>query len=86
MDELCHNSIVAGSKGTKAAQLTFRHNDLEHLDQILTAQRGSYRNNPIVVEGLYSMDGDLPDLPRLLDIKDKHKSWLLVDEAHSIGR
>ncbi len=85
MDELCHNSIVAGSKGTKATQLTFRHNDLEHLDHILSTHRGSYRNCLIVVEGLYSMDGDLPDLPRLLDIKEKHKSWLLVDEAHSIG-
>jgi 8-amino-7-oxononanoate synthase len=84
-DELCHNSIVTGAKGTKAAQLTFRHNDLDHLEHILQEQRSAQRNCLIVVEGLYSMDGDLPDLPRLLEIKERHQAWLLIDEAHSFG-
>ena len=39
----------------------------------------------IVVEGLYSMDGDIPDLPALLEIRDRYDAWLIVDEAHSIG-
>ena len=85
IDELCHNSIVAGAKGTKATLLTFEHNDLDHLEHLVRTHRGQYRNCLIVVEGLYSMDGDLPDLPRLLSIKEQSKSWLLVDEAHSIG-
>jgi 8-amino-7-oxononanoate synthase len=85
IDELCHNSIVAGTKGTKATLLTFQHNDLDHLEHLLREHRDTHRNCLIVTEGLYSMDGDLPDLPRLLAIKDNHKCWLLVDEAHSIG-
>lgn len=85
IDELCHNSILAGAKNAKAELVVFRHNDFEHLESILKEKRGSFRNCLIVVEGLYSMDGDLPDLPALLDIKDRHKSWLLVDEAHSFG-
>lgn len=85
IDELCHNSIVTGAKGTKANLLTFRHNDLDHLNHLLETHRGEYRSCLIVVEGLYSMDGDLPDLPRLLEIKERHGSWLLIDEAHSIG-
>jgi len=85
IDELCHNSIVAGTKATKATVLSFRHNDLDHLAQLLAEHRGTHRNCLIVVEGLYSMDGDIPDLPKILALKDAHSSWLLVDEAHSIG-
>ncbi|HET9903076.1 MAG TPA: aminotransferase class I/II-fold pyridoxal phosphate-dependent enzyme [Xanthobacteraceae bacterium] len=85
MDELCHNSIHCGAKSTKAELLTFRHNDLEHLDELLKTHRSAHRNCLIVVEGLYSMDGDLPDLPGLVALKHRHQCWLLVDEAHSIG-
>jgi 8-amino-7-oxononanoate synthase len=85
IDELSHNSIVSGTKTAAAETITFRHNDLEHLDALLTEKRGEYRNVLIVAESLYSMDGDITDLPRLVDLKEKHKAWLLVDEAHSIG-
>jgi len=85
IDELCHNSIVNGAKGTRANLITFRHNDIAHLDELLAAHRANHRSCLIVVEGLYSMDGDLPDLPGLLDVKEKHGAWLLIDEAHSIG-
>lgn len=84
-DELSHNSIISGISGSRATSVEFRHNDLDHLDSVLREQRGNYRNCLIVAEGLYSMDGDIPDLPGLLAAKDRHKSWLLVDEAHSIG-
>ncbi len=84
-DELSHNSIVAGAAGSRATTLTFRHNDLDHLEEILAAQRESHGHCLIVVEGLYSMDGDVPDLPRLLALKRRHDCWLMVDEAHSIG-
>ncbi len=85
IDELAHNSIVAGADGAPAQVVKFRHNDLDHLEHLLARHREEYRNVLIVVEGVYSMDGDTADLPRLLAIKDKYKVWLLVDEAHSLG-
>lgn len=85
IDELSHNSIVSGSKGTAAETVIFRHNDLDHLDFLLRETRANYRNVLVVVEGLYSMDGDISDLARLVEIKERRKVWLLIDEAHSIG-
>jgi 8-amino-7-oxononanoate synthase len=85
IDELSHNSIVSGAKATKATLLKFKHNDFDDLQHLLRQNREYFRNCLIVVEGLYSMDGDLPDLPKLLTIKEQEKCWLLVDEAHSIG-
>lgn len=85
MDELAHNSIVMGGKSGRAEVRTFRHNDLDHLDHVLTKYRSGKRNCLIAVESLYSMDGDFVELPRLMALKEKHGAWLLVDEAHSIG-
>lgn len=85
IDELAHNSIVAGADGAPAHVVKFRHNDFDHLEHLLARHREEYRNVLIVVEGVYSMDGDTADLPRLLAIKEKYKVWLLVDEAHSLG-
>lgn len=85
IDELSHNSIVSGAAASRARTLTFRHNDLDHLEEILATQRGAHARCLIVVEGLYSMDGDIPDLPRLIALKHAHDCWLMVDEAHSIG-
>lgn len=85
LDELSHNSIISGCKSAPADVLFFRHNDLDHLDAILTEKRGQYRNALIVSESLFSMDGDIVDLPRLVELKKKHGTWLLLDEAHSIG-
>ncbi len=84
-DELSHNSIVSGIMGCKAAALEFRHNDMEHLQSLLKEARANYRSCLIVVESLYSMDGDIANLPELLALKDSFGCWLLVDEAHSIG-
>ncbi|MCC2111562.1 MAG: aminotransferase class I/II-fold pyridoxal phosphate-dependent enzyme [Hyphomicrobiales bacterium] len=85
IDELSHASIANGAKCSRARLEKFRHNDLEHLSEILSDHRASHSHCLIVVEGLYSMDGDVPDLPRLLDIKEKHGAWLMIDEAHSHG-
>lgn len=85
IDELCHNSIVTGARVTRSDVVTFRHNDLDHLESILKTRRQQARNCLIVIEGLYSMDGDIPNLPRILELKDAHGAWLLVDEAHSLG-
>ncbi len=85
IDELAHNSIVVGAKSGKFECQTFDHNNFDDLEQRLAEARGNYRHVLVVVEGLYSMDGDIPDLPRLLEIKEAHDAWLLVDEAHSYG-
>ena len=85
IDELSHNSIVSGAKGTAAETIIFRHNDLDHLDFLLRERRANYRNALVVAEGLYSMDGDVADLAGLVELKERHKAWLLIDEAHSIG-
>ena len=85
LDELSHNSIISGCKSSPAEVIFFRHNDLEHLDSLLTEKRGQYKTALIVSESLFSMDGDIVDLPRMVELKKKHATWLLLDEAHSIG-
>lgn len=84
-DELIHNSTLLGAKLSGAKRLSFPHNDWASLDALLTNQRRNYERVLIVIEGLYSMDGDYPDLPQFVDIKQKHKAFLMVDEAHSFG-
>jgi 8-amino-7-oxononanoate synthase len=85
LDELSHNSIISGCKSSPAKVVYFRHNDLDHLDSLLTEMRPHYKTALIVSESLFSMDGDIVDLPRLVALKKKHATWLLLDEAHSIG-
>lgn len=85
IDELAHNSIVLGAKSGRFECQTFEHNNLDDLERRLEEARGQYRHVLVVVEGLYSMDGDIPDLPRLVELKQYHDAWLLVDEAHSYG-
>ncbi|MCX7899145.1 MAG: aminotransferase class I/II-fold pyridoxal phosphate-dependent enzyme [Methylocystis sp.] len=85
VDELAHNSIVSGADGATAHVVKFRHNDFDHLDHLLARHREEYRNVLIIVEGVYSMDGDVADLPRLYKIKEKYGVWLMLDEAHSLG-
>ncbi len=84
-DALIHNSVLEGAKLAGAARRSFSHNDHQALDRILTEIRGQFERVLIVVEGLYSMDGDIPDLPALVEIKRRHKAFLMVDEAHSLG-
>jgi 7-keto-8-aminopelargonate synthetase-like enzyme len=55
------------------------------LDALLGEIRGGYRRVLVAIEGVYSMDGDYPDLPRFLEVKNRHQVMLLVDEAHSVG-
>ncbi|MGS0896242.1 aminotransferase class I/II-fold pyridoxal phosphate-dependent enzyme [Burkholderia stagnalis] len=84
-DALAHNSIVQGAQLSGAKRLSFAHNDWQALDALLTRVRREYRHVLIAIEGLYSMDGDFPDLQRFVDVKTRHGAFLLVDEAHSLG-
>lgn len=84
-DSLIHNSVFEGIKLSGATRRAFNHNDPESLERILTEIRGNFERTLIVIEGLYSMDGDIPELPRFIDIKQRYKAFLMVDEAHSLG-
>jgi 8-amino-7-oxononanoate synthase len=84
-DSMAHNSILVGAKLSGAERRSFAHNDISTLDTLLSAMRDRYENVLIAVEGLYSMDGDYPDLPALIEVKRRYGAWLMVDEAHSFG-
>ncbi|MFM8498087.1 MAG: aminotransferase class I/II-fold pyridoxal phosphate-dependent enzyme [Planctomycetia bacterium] len=84
-DELSHNSIVHGAAASRAGKRSFRHNDHRQLDRLLRDLRGQYRRVVVALEGVYSMDGDYPDLPRFIEVKRRHDALLYVDEAHSLG-
>ncbi|MEM7268328.1 MAG: aminotransferase class I/II-fold pyridoxal phosphate-dependent enzyme [Pseudomonadota bacterium] len=85
MDQLIHNSISEGVRLSGAARMVFPHNDYAWIEETLTRVRGRYERVLIAVEGLYSMDGDFPDLAKFVDIKQRHDCWLMVDEAHALG-
>ncbi len=85
IDDLAHNSIVVGADVSHARVVCFDHGNFDELDALLAEHRPRAKRALIVVEGLYSMDGDMPDLRRVLELKHKHDAWLMVDEAHSIG-
>ena len=84
-DALAHNSLAMGARYARCKHETFAHNDLDALEEVLAAERGSVNNVLICVDALYSMDGDVVDLPRLIEIKKRYGCWLLLDEAHSFG-
>lgn len=84
-DELIHNSALQGALLSGAKRLPFPHNDWAALDTMLSDQRHHFERVLVVLEGIYSMDGDFPDLPRFVEIKNRHHAFLMVDEAHSFG-
>ncbi len=84
-DILAHNSILQGARLSGATCRGFAHNDWRALDALLAGIRHDYRRVLIAIEGVYSMDGDYPDLARFVDIKERHRAMLYVDEAHSLG-
>lgn len=85
LDRLVHNSVIQGAKLSEAAVQTFAHNDWQALDALLAAVRSRYERVLIVVEGIYSMEGDICPLDRLVEVKQRHRALLMVDEAHSVG-
>ncbi|MEL6768492.1 MAG: aminotransferase class I/II-fold pyridoxal phosphate-dependent enzyme [Pseudomonadota bacterium] len=85
LDSLGHNSTFEGARLSGATRRIFPHNDLDRLEALLAAERQRHRRALVAVEGLYSMDGDSPDLARLVEIKERFGAWLMVDEAHALG-
>lgn len=84
-DSLSHNSILQGCFLSGASLVAFPHNDLEGLEKILSDRRHRYQRVLIAIEGVYSTDGDVANLPAVIKLKQKYKTFLMVDEAHSIG-
>lgn len=84
-DALAHNSILQGAILSGARRRSFEHNNPKAAEELLKQYRHEYRRTLIVIEGVYSMDGDYPDLPKFIDIKRRHKAMLMIDDAHSIG-
>lgn len=92
-DSLNHSSIVIGCKISQAKLIAFKHNDMENLENVIRTAIANGQPNTkrpwtkilIVVEGIYSMEGEILPLPEVLRIKKKYKCYLYVDEAHSIG-
>jgi 8-amino-7-oxononanoate synthase len=76
---------MSGATLSGARRMLFRHNDWQFVDDFLRKHRREYERVLLVVEGIYSMDGDFPDLPSFVEIRDRHKVFLMVDEAHSLG-
>ena len=84
-DKLNHASILDGIKLSEAKMFRYKHLDYEHLEELLQKNRNEYDTAIIVTESLFSMDGDIADLNRLVEIKKKYNAILVVDEAHAFG-
>ncbi|WP_189299683.1 aminotransferase class I/II-fold pyridoxal phosphate-dependent enzyme [Streptomyces albospinus] len=84
-DALAHDSILQGIALSGAARRPFAHEDIGRLEHVLRRNRSRFRRVLIAVEGAYSMDGDLVDLPAVVELKKRYGALLMVDEAHSIG-
>jgi 8-amino-7-oxononanoate synthase len=84
-DALIHNSVLQGVQLSGAHRLAFPHNDWQALEDLLARERRRFERVLIVLEGIYSMDGDYPELPRFVEAKRRHRAFLMIDEAHSLG-
>lgn len=84
-DELVHDSCLQGIKLSGAARRGFRHDDVEHLESQLRELRPHYEKVLIVIEGVYSMDGDISNIPGYVALRAKYGALLMIDEAHSFG-
>ena len=84
-DALIHNSIVQGAILSGARRVPFPHLDHEAADRLLRETRPRDGHALLVIEGHYSMDGDVPDLPAFIAAARRNRAWLMVDEAHALG-
>jgi 8-amino-7-oxononanoate synthase len=83
-DKFMHASFIDGAMASPAQLKRFKHNDMSHLEKLLAQ---ADKNSPILVatEGVFSMDGDTPDIAKLVELCEQHGAWLMLDEAHALG-
>ncbi|MBW8271468.1 aminotransferase class I/II-fold pyridoxal phosphate-dependent enzyme [Caldovatus aquaticus] len=84
-DAAIHNSCLEGARLSGARRVAFPHNDWAAAERALAAERRGARRALLLIEGHYSMDGDVPDLARFAAVARRHEAWLMVDEAHALG-
>lgn len=84
-DELIHASLYDGIRLSYAKHFKFRHNDLHHLGELIARHKDMYEHIYVVVESIYSMDGDAAPLKEMTTLCKAHAVFLIVDEAHAIG-
>jgi 8-amino-7-oxononanoate synthase len=87
VDRFMHACCIDGARLSRATLRVFHHNDADHLDEVLGRIRASNSKARILVmtESVFSMDGDLAPLADIVEIKDRHGAWLMLDEAHATG-
>jgi len=83
-DELNHSSIIDGCRLSQAKTMIYPHKNTGVLEELLQQNRG-YHRKLIITDGVFSMDGDLAPLPRLVELAEKYNAWLIVDDAHATG-
>ena len=84
-DELIHASLIDGAILSRAKLIRYKHNDTQHLEDILLKNRTKYPDVLIVTESLFSMDGDIAPLREIVELKNRYSASLFVDEAHATG-
>jgi 8-amino-7-oxononanoate synthase len=83
IDSLAHASLIDGTNNCN--KLFFKHNDLDSLESILISSKNKYKNKLVILDGVYSMDGDIANLDKILELAHSFGAWVLVDEAHATG-
>ena len=83
-DELNHASMINGIRSTRAERAVFRHNDVDHLRELLAAQPHD-RAKIVVFESVYSMDGDVAPIEEIVELAREHNALTFLDEVHAIG-
>ena len=84
-DKLNHASIIDGMQLSRGKFFRYKHNAMENLEMLLKRERNNFKNAVIVTESVFSMDGDIADLEKLVELKNKYNCMLVVDEAHAFG-
>ncbi|MCE5325172.1 MAG: 8-amino-7-oxononanoate synthase [Planctomycetaceae bacterium] len=84
-DKLNHASILDAARSSGAAMRSYRHGDLDRLEELLRKHRGGHQRCLIATDSLFSMDGDLAPLAQLVELKYRYDAQLLIDEAHATG-
>ncbi len=84
-DKLAHASLIDGIFLSGAKNFRFRHNDYEHLEFLVNRERNNFKEAFIITETVFSMDGDVALLEKIVQIKEKYNCKIMVDEAHATG-